>query len=218
LPPTLIRWYLRNRGTDYHRNTLIWKLSSQAFRRYICPLNSDQRLCCYAPTRIGLHYHQYFDYISWSVERILIALDAFESPRFTLSDDTHVYGILLVEATVTPWTRYCCILASCDARYIWFLHCQMILWMNSLTSNWSCRHYHCIQDQKGLFYPYTNSPHTPLSPLSMDNRCHHLSSWYVHMTDPLSPHPTLQHPKPLSRWISWYKQQSLEITDCSHKY
>jgi len=218
LSPTLIWWYLRNRGTDYHRDTLIWKLLSQAFRRHICPLNPDQRLCCYAPTRVGLHCHQYFDYISWSVERIFIALDAFESPQFMLSDDTHVYGIPLVEATVTPWRRYPCVLASCDARYIWFLHCQMILWLNSLTSNWSCRHYHCIQDQKGLFYLCTNSPHTPLPPLSMDNWCHHLSSWYIHMTDPLSPQPTLQHPKLLSWWISWYKQGSLEITDCLYKY
>jgi len=131
---------------------------------YICPLNSDQRLCCYALTRVYLHYYQYSDYISWSVERILIALDAFESPRFTLFDDIHVYGILLVEATIIPWRRYCCILASCDARYIWFLHCQMILWLNSLMSNWSCRHYHCIQDQKKIILSMYQFPlHTSIS-------------------------------------------------------
>ena len=68
--------------------TTVIPYSSQAPRQYACSLDSDQLLCCYAPTCAGLHCHQYFGYILWSVERILIALDAFESPRFLLSGDT----------------------------------------------------------------------------------------------------------------------------------
>jgi len=114
----LVYWqYLVIRGIIFYRVTLIWRVSSQASRRSVHSLNSVPRLHCYMPDCTDLHHHNSFGYILWSVEQIPIVLDTFERPRFRLSNDTHVHGILLTETTNILWSSY--LLTSDDARYIW---------------------------------------------------------------------------------------------------